>query len=86
MDEKVSYAEFFADKKKDFSYEPRKKRSGFGLITVVGVGVLGYFLGYKKARNTAKTILDVIFEKCPDKKEAFSKAWNIAVDEYFDKK
>lgn len=86
MNEKVSYTDYFADKKKEYVYEPRKRRKGFGLVTVVGAGVIGYFLGYKKARTTAKTILDTIFEKYPDHKTAFQKVWNIAVDEYFDKK
>lgn len=87
MREKRSYDAYYDNKERGYIVENKKKNSGLkGIIFVAGVGVVGYMLGYKKARNTAKTILDTVFEKYPDKKEAFSKVWNMAVDEYFDKK
>lgn len=86
MREKRSYDQYYDNKEGGYVVENVKKRKGFGLITVVGVGVIGYLAGYRKARATAKTILDTVFEKYPDHKTAFQKVWNVAVDEYFDKK
>lgn len=86
MRERVSYNDYY-DKDREYVYENRKGISMFKVcLTVAGAGVVGYVLGYKKARATSKGVLDTIFEKFPDHKSAFKKVWNEAVDEYFDRK
>lgn len=86
MRERVSYDDYY-DKEKDYAYENRKGGSMFKTcVVVIGVGVAGYVIGYRKARMTGKTILDNVLDKFPDHKTAFKKVWNNAVDEYFEGK
>lgn len=87
MREKRSYDQYYDNTDKNYICETRKGVGMFGVfvISFCACGV-GYIAGYKKARATTKTILDTIFEKYPDHKDAFKKVWNVAVDEYFDKK
>ena len=86
MREKVSYDNYYNGER---TYV-RENRKGVGLLGVcmvaVGAGVVGYALGYRKARSTSKSIFNIVVSKFTDEKQVLKDIWNEAVDEYFDKK
>jgi hypothetical protein len=85
MREKVSYDNYYDRGMESYDSGKIVGPVGVFMISFVACGV-GYYFGYKKARTTAKTVLDKVLEKCPDHKETIKKVWNTAVDEYFDGK
>lgn len=85
MREKVSYDNYYDGRIETYNSGKIVGPVGIFMISFVACGI-GYVFGYKKARTTAKGVLDRVFEKFPDHKEGFKKVWNSAVDEYFDGK
>lgn len=68
----------------------RKKRKIIKIIKKVSVvsvfaltGFVSYKVGYKKAKNTALTIMDYAFESNPENKNLICDAWNSGVAKFF---